>query len=169
MWAAFEAGMENSAAAFIQHDRQAAAEASALFKENRYPIASWPWPRELCLSVAQGLDLKAKNATPDGGINIFNRLKALLAWLGIKITNDDRIAADLAEACSLRNLVLHRYGEISSKDATDIPRFAAWVDKVIPITEERFTAYHKAISGTLILTITTIAESRHVSDANDNP
>lgn len=169
MWAAFEAGMENSAAAFIEYDRQAAAEASALFKDNRYPIASWPWPRELCLSVAQGLDLKAKNATPNGGINIFNRLQTLFAWLGIKITSDDRIATGLAEACSLRNIILHRYGEISSKDAMDIPSFAPWVGKVIPITEERFTDYYNAISGTLILTITAIAESRHVSDANDKP
>lgn len=163
MWAAFEAGMENSAAAFIQNDRRAATEATDRMKKDRFPMASWPWPRESCLSIVQILDAKAKDATPNGGVDIFNRLKTLLSWLGVDLETEDWIAPDLAEASRLRNVILHRYGEINDKDAVEVPSLAPWVGQVMPITDEKFTAYYNAISRTLVLTVSAIAKSRHVA------
>ena len=151
MWSAFESGIENTFRDFLLNDREAANLVSTLFGEgNKYPIADWPWDREVCLEIAQKIEPKAKSKTANGGLEFFDRLSTAFSWLGISLSADSSVKAGLNEANRMRNILMHRYGEISQKDAEDFPTFGPWVGKVMPITRGDFDRYYHGISGILI-------------------
>ena len=150
MWSSFEAGLENIIADFVQNDYEVAKELSGKFKAGRYEISNWPWNRNSCLEIAQKIESKAKNATEDGGLDLFARIQTMFLWLGIEIKIKDQEKAYLAEANRVRNILLHRYGEVSEKDASDFSSLSNWVGSVMHLNKATFTNYYNGISATLI-------------------
>lgn len=76
-WSAQEAGIENVIAAIVETVHEAGHAAASKFPTGRYDMKYWPWTSEKCLEMAQKLDQKAKEKTPDGGWNITGRLVTL--------------------------------------------------------------------------------------------
>lgn len=150
MWSAFETGIENIVADFIYNDRSVAITVSELFKAGRYEAENWPWSKSTCLEIAQKLEPKAKRETDNGGIDIFARLKTMFGWLNIHIKLDNDHQAALAEANRMRNILLHRNGEISKKDALDFPILSEWEGSVMPLNKEIFNRYYNGMSHSFI-------------------
>lgn len=144
-WAAQESGLENTIAAILQNIQPAAISAAAKFANGRYKIDNWPWSDEQCLEIAQKLDAKAKEKTPDGGWDIASRLTVLFGWLGVifQIPLDD--SRKYNEASMIRNVMLHRYGKLGKSEVRRAPHLSEWLEKTLPITQQRVTEYHNAI------------------------
>lgn len=147
LWAAQEAGIENVISEILRTSNHAAKIASEKFQNGKYPLAGWPWSESMCLEVAQKLDTKAKNATDDGGINIAKRTITLFSWFGLNVQIDDKTARNYNEASRVRNVILHRYGQLTPRDAEDFPELAQWVGEVLPITTERMNKYYNAVKA----------------------
>ncbi|MBU0652284.1 MAG: hypothetical protein KKG96_05330 [Proteobacteria bacterium] len=145
LWAAQEAGMENVISEILRTSNNAAKIASGKFQNGKYPLADWPWSESMCLDVAQKLDTKAKNATDDGGVNIARRTITLFSWFGLNIQIDDKTARKYNEASRVRNVILHRYGQLTRHDAEYFSELAQWVGEVLPITTERINGYYEAV------------------------
>ncbi|MCG6202506.1 hypothetical protein [Psychromonas antarctica] len=150
MWSSFEAGIVNIITDFIKNDYKVAEHLASKFKKNRFEMSKWPWNPEEALSLAQRIESKAKGATENGGTCFFSRLQTTFSWLDIKIDIPAENVNYLAEANRVRNILLHRNGEISEKDVLDFPSLEPWVGNVMPFTKDKFTKYNKAISLTLI-------------------
>ncbi|MTV39573.1 hypothetical protein [Duganella radicis] len=144
-WAAQEAGNENVIAAIIETIKESAKVAASKFAAGRYNMENWPWPNETCLEIAQKLDQKAKDKTPDGGWDISARLTVLFDWLGVSLNIAPDVAARYNEASMIRNVIVHRYGRLGSGDAKNVTHLAEWVGKTVPMTRERLGEYHNAI------------------------
>lgn len=147
LWAAQEAGIENVIAEIIRTSGYAAKIASEKFPSGKYPLANWPWSESTCIELAQKLDTKAKNATKEGGENIAARVTTLLSWLDLDIEIDDATAKKYNEASMVRNVILHRYGYLSSQNVENFPELAQWAGEILPITTERLTTYYQAITA----------------------
>jgi len=144
-WSAQEAGIENVIAAILETIADAGTAASARFAVGRYSTEDWPWSNEKCLEIAQKLDQKAKEKTPDGGWNIAERMKVLFGWLGVKVEIPSNMAAKYNEASMIRNVIVHRYGRLGSSDANRAPHLNEWIGKTVPMSRERLGEYHNAI------------------------
>ena len=145
LWAAQEDGVENVISEILRTSKGAAQIASGKFKNGKYPLTDWPWSELMCLEVAQKLDTKAKNATDDGGLNIARRTITLFSWFDLHIQIDDKTVRKYNEASRVRNVILHRYGQLISRDAEDFPELSQWVDKILPITVERLKSYYESV------------------------
>lgn len=162
MWAAFEAGIEDTVAAFIQNSSGAAASVAAKFKKDRYRIETWPWPTETCAEIAQKLDGKAKEATENGGVDLWARLATLFSWLDVDVSTDASLSIWLAEASLMRNIIVHKYGKIDAGDVSAAPTLSPWVGQVMPLDRDTFSAYYTAISQFSVALMSAISRSRHV-------
>ena len=144
-WAALEAGNENVIAAVIEKIRSAADAVAGRFSKGRYDISIWPWPEDTCLEIAQKLDQKAKNKTPDGGWDATARLSTLFRWLGVSFDIEKQAAIKFNEASMVRNIIVHRYGRPSASDIARDPLLSEWQGKSIPMTQDRLHEYHRAM------------------------
>ncbi|UFH60473.1 hypothetical protein [Sulfurovum mangrovi] len=149
IWSSFEAGLENCFSDFIENDRTSAEVILTKFKKTPYSIEEWPWTKSICFELASKLELKAKQLTENTGIDYFLRLKTIFAWFGVQIDIEEIHINNLAEANRVRNIILHRNGEIDSKDASDFPSLSEWEGEVMPFTEKIFKNYYDAIIKTL--------------------
>jgi hypothetical protein len=52
----------------------------------------------------------------------------------------------------VRNVILHRYGYLSSQNVENFPELSQWVGETLPITTERLTSYYNA-AKTMFLSI----------------
>jgi hypothetical protein len=147
LWAAHEAGIENVVATIVRTIRHAAHEAGSKFRRGRYDIDAWPWPEEDCLALAQKLDVRAKEQTPNGGWDSVARLKTLFGWLGTSISLEPAMADHYNEAAMARNVIAHRYGRLGPSEVAHAPRLSEWLGQALPMTVERFRQYHSAIIG----------------------
>lgn len=150
MWSSFEAGIVNIITDFIKNDSSVAECLANKFKPGRFEIKEWPWSHDVALSLAQRIESKAKDSTENGGVDFFARLQTLFSWLDIKIEISEENKLYLSEANRIRNILLHRYGEVSDKDAIDFPTLKPWVGAVMPLTSDKFTNYYNGISSTLV-------------------
>lgn len=162
MWAAFEAGIEDTAAAFIKNSRDVATLAASRFPPDRYPIVKWPLTDDICTEIAQKLKQKAKQSTLNGGFDLYARYRTLFAWLEIDLGDEPDTALALAEANLVRNIIVHRYGKISEGDVKLIPTLAAWQGRVMPIDRAAFSKYYNAITKVILVLMEGISKSRHV-------
>ena len=144
-WAAQEAGNENVIAAIVGTIKASGEVAAAKFPNGRFNTAVWPWSDEKCLEIAQKLDQKAKDKTPDGGWNAAGRLVVLFGWLGVSVDIKQQASEKYNEASMVRNVIVHRYGRLSSADASRAPHLLEWIGKTIPMTRDRIREYHDAI------------------------
>jgi len=158
MWSSFETGLENTIADFVQHDYEVAKMLIGKFKSGRYEISNWPWNRSTCLEIANKIENKAKDATKDVSLDLFARIQTMFSWLGIEIKMEDKERNYLAEANRVRNILLHRYGEISEEDALYFPSLSNWMGSVMPFNKEIFTNYYDSIIKTLISVMSGIQE-----------
>jgi len=161
LWAAQEAGIENVIAEIIRTSRYAAEIASEKFAGGKYPVSNWPWPESTCLEIAQKLDTKAKNATKDGGEDIARRVTTLFSWFELKLKMDDATAKKYNEASMVRNVILHRYGYLSSQNVESFPELSEWVGEILPITTERLTSYYNAITSMHLAIARAVFASRY--------
>ncbi|MFT7411662.1 MAG: hypothetical protein ACI9J4_000001 [Paraglaciecola sp.] len=159
MWSSFESGLVNIVADFIKNDRQVAINLSSKFKTGRFDVEAWPWNSETCLDLAQRIESKAKHDVENGGVDFFSRIQKLFSWLNISINVGEHEKLYLSEANRVRNILLHRYGVISEKDAREFSCLLPWVGSVMPLTKDKFTNYYNGISQTLISIMTGIASS----------
>jgi hypothetical protein len=74
----------------------------------------------------------------------------MFSWVGIHINLDNKNITTLAEANRMRNILLHRYGEISEKDALDFPTLSEWKGSVMPFNKEVFNRYFNSIKSTFM-------------------
>lgn len=147
LWAAQEAGVENIIAEIIRTSAYAAKIASEKFKNSKYALVDWPWSESICLEIAQKLDSKAKNSTENGGVDIANRIIVLFSWFGLEIEICTIASNRYNEASMMRNVILHRYGYLSSKNVENFPELNEWIGEVVPITTERLTSYYNAVAA----------------------
>lgn len=164
MWSAFETGIENMVATYLRNDLKTAQTAHTRLSKKRqakYSLALWPWTQEACLDISSTLEIAAKDATANGGTDLFGRLKTMLGWLDLDIVDSRNISADLAEANRVRNILLHRYGEVAESDAAAIPALSPWVNRVMPVNSDKFWQYQKAVSETILAAMAAVRKSRH--------
>lgn len=100
--------------------------------------------------MASKLDLRAKQLMDGAGNDYFLRLKTIFKWLHIEIHIEDTDIYNLSETNRMRNIILHRNGEIDSKDASDFPTLSKWEGKVMPFSEDTFKNYYNALIKTLV-------------------
>lgn len=105
----------------------------------------WPWPKEQCLEIAQKLDQKAKDKTPDGGWDGAARLVTLYGWLGVSITVPSSASQQFNEASMVRNVLLHRYGRLGPRDLERAPHLAEFGNNSIQLTRARLAGYCQAV------------------------
>ncbi|WP_146228715.1 hypothetical protein [Xylophilus ampelinus] len=148
LWAAQEAGIENILAEIIRTSHYAAQISSSKFPADRYPFSDWPWSESICIEIAQKLDTKAKNATKEGGDDIAERIVALFSWFDLDVKTDDSIANKYNEASMVRNVILHRYGHLNSRNVEKFPELSQWIGEILPITTERLNSYYHAVTTT---------------------
>lgn len=145
LWAAQEAGLENVISEIIRTSDCAAKIVSEKFQSGKYSLADWPWSKSTCLEIAQRLEKKAIKASADGTVNIARRTITLFSWFGLNIEVDAGKARKYNEASMVRNVILHRYGQLAPHDVKDYPELVEWVGKVLPITTERINSYYDAV------------------------
>lgn len=146
-WAAHEAGHENIIAAILGTVQSAAAAAVGQFRPGRFDIASWPWSNAMCLEVAQKLDQRAKDRTPDGGWDAAARLTTLYAWLGVSLSIPSSVSEKFNETSMVRNVLLHRYGRMAPSDISRVPHLAEYRNTAIQLTRARLADYYQAVVG----------------------
>lgn len=144
-WAAHEAGSENIITAILSSIRQAAASAADKFALGKYNMENWPWSEEQCLEIAQKLDQKAKDKTPDGGWDCAARFKTLYGWLGVTLALPSPASAKFNEASMVRNVLLHRYGRLGPRDIARVPHLAEYQNKAVQLTQARLGEYYQAV------------------------
>ena len=144
-WAAHEAGSENIITAILSTIQATAASAADKFALGRYNAATWPWPEEQCLEIAQKLDQKAKDKTADGGWDSAARLTTLYGWLGVTLTTPSPASEKFNEASMVRNVLLHRYGRLGPRDIVRAPHLAEYRNKAIQLTRARLGEYFQSV------------------------
>lgn len=145
IWAAHEAGSENIIAAILSTVPTAADAAADKFTLGRYDMVKWPWHEEQCIELAQKLDQKAKDKTPDGGWDAAARLVTTFGWLGVAIPIPLQASAKFNEASMVRNVLLHRYGRLGSRDIDRAPHLAEYRNETVHLTRDRLGEYYQAI------------------------
>lgn len=143
-WAAQEAGNENVIAAIIE-TIATAAQAALLKLKTDYVMQDWPWSPEKCLEIAQKLDQKIGNGKNVERWNIAGRLTVLFACLGVSLVIAQDVSDKYNEASMMRNVIVHRYGRLSSNDVIRASHLSEWVGKTVPMTKTRLGEYHQAI------------------------
>lgn len=159
LWAAHETGNENIIAAILNTIKSAALSAAEKFSLGRYDIANWPWPEEQCLEIAQKLDQKAKEKTPDGGWDCAARLVTLYGWLGVGLTISSLSSQKFNEASMVRNVLLHRYGRLGPRDIARAPHLEEYRNKAIHLTQARLGEYYQAVIDIYDAVMTGLAET----------
>lgn len=145
LWAAFEAGTENIIASALGTVYFAATAAVGKFPIGRYKVGDWPWTDETCLEIAQKLDQKAKSETPDGGWNVAARLTTLFGWIGASVAISPETSKKLNETSMVRNVLLHRYGRLSTRDIQRAPHLVVNQNKAVQITRDRLREYSQQV------------------------
>lgn len=121
------------------------------FKRHQCKIEEWPWTKETCTTLASKLEAQSKRLTEDScpNRNYYERLKTILKWLHIEFNLEKADIYYLTEANRMRNIILHRNGEISSKDILDFPSLSEWENETMPFTDKIFKNYYNSIINTL--------------------
>lgn len=147
MWSAFEAGLENIIARYIENDKELA-EQLVMFTRVKFDMSLWPWRMDERLRIAAKLDRRAA----EGPSYMYLRLGRLFSYIGIQTgpcfassNPEANPAGDLDEANRIRNIILHRYGEPDETDVELFPAFGPWLNKNLPVTKDMFHRYYMAI------------------------
>lgn len=150
LWSSFEAGIENIVSDYLKNDKSSAIEIVKQLESKKFTMETWPWSTENCLWAASLAERQAISKTANGGYDLFKRLQTLFSWIGIDIEIDRQKGDALAEAKLIRDVLLHRNGEVGPKDASKCPALKSFVGTVVPIDEARFKRYASAVSITLV-------------------
>jgi hypothetical protein len=150
LWSAFESGTENIIASALGTVYVAATSAIGKFPAGRYEEGDWPWTDETCLEIAQKLDQKAKSETPDGGWDVAARLTKLFGWIGADVAISPATSKKLNEISMVRNVLLHSYGRLRTRDIQRAPHLVVNENKAVHITRDRLTEYSQAVNDTHI-------------------
>lgn len=153
MWSAFEAGLDNIVADYIQNDETLRLKVNNLVKNSRI---SEDIDYDDCLQLAARLQLKLKEK------NFTSRLVKLFEFIELPLDITENPQLD--EAHAMRNIIMHRYGEVRKQDADKFPALSKWIGKVMPINSSTLGNYYNSMTLTLLSILRTIPKSRYVSD-----
>ncbi len=152
MWSALETGIENIFKDFVKNDIISAKNIITKFKLGKYNINNWPWNDSTCYEIASNLEKRVRqlNSNKNLGVNYYERIKIVFSWFELEYNLNNEDIYYLNEANRVRNIILHRYGNIEEKDISDFPRLRQYKNRLIHINEELFNRYYSAIMNMLI-------------------
>lgn len=156
MWSSFEAGLENVVADFLANDKSVALRALDGLKRPPVQMEAWPWDKERCLAVAQFLERVANRSCKAEWWDTLARVQQLFGYIEVQMVVDESVRADLSEANAVRNILLHRYGQVGEKEAKAFPKLSEWSGQVVPFDRQRFTRYYKAIVSVITSLLSSI-------------
>ncbi|QPI65898.1 hypothetical protein [Vreelandella venusta] len=156
-WSAFESGLDNNIAAILKNDEEASRNALRVFRKPKYSIEQWPWDSDSRIHLAQMLGRCAKSK-PENTSSQSQVLINLYSFLGVSLVLDENHSLKLDEANRVRNILLHRSGEVMPKDAQDFPTLKVFEGGLYRMTDPVFNDYHSAIVHFLTSLIRAISE-----------
>lgn len=156
-WSAFESGLDNNIASILGNDRDTAENALSIFKKPRYSIHQWPWDSDSRLHLAQTLGRCAKSK-PEKAYSYPQVLINLYSFLGVYLVLEEKHSLKLDEANRVRNILLHRSGEVMPKDVKDFPSLKPFEEKLYCMSDPVFNDYYYAIVHFLTSLIKAIRE-----------
>jgi len=159
MWSAFEAGIENLITTYIEHDKPLA---EKLHRDLglKIQLTKWPWSFDERLGILRKIERKAM----EGAVPYHTRIIKMLSYIEVTVLESEaripHAMPNLDEASRVRNIILHRYGEVGDRDVESCPALAPWLNKTIPFNDDRFRRYNDAITVTLVAIMGAIQRSR---------
>ena len=160
MWSAFEAGIENLVATYIESDKSLAVKLHTKLGL-KIQLSKWPWSFEERLGIFKKIERDAMKGSPPYHIRIIR----ILSYVGLDLLESDakipNSIPNLNEAKEVRNIILHRYGEVGFRDIESCPELAPWLNKTLPFDTDRFRRYNEAITVTLVALMNAIQRSRY--------
>lgn len=156
-WSAFESGLDNNIAAILGNDEDASKDALSVFSKPKYFIDEWPWNSDSRIHLAQMLSRCAKSK-PEKTSSYSQMLINLYSFFGISLVLDDVHRLNLDEANRVRNILLHRSGEVMPKDIKDFPSLKCFDGKLYCMRESVFKGYYHAVVHFLTSLINAISE-----------
>jgi hypothetical protein len=166
MWSSFEAGLENVVADFLANDRAVASRAFEGLKRPPMQMGSWPWNKEQCLAAAQHLERAANRSTDAEWWDVFARIQRLFGSIGVEVTIEEGSRKDLAEANAVRNVLLHRYGNVGDKESDAFPSLAQWRGRVVPFNRERFYRYYNSVASVVTSLLSSVGATHGLKQGN---
>ncbi|WP_341963739.1 hypothetical protein [Pseudomonas sp. RC10] len=154
MWSAFEAGLDNILASYILNDELLQLKVESLLNTK---ILAKDLDYDTCLAFAARLQMKLKR-----NLSFASRMAELFDFIDLPLELEENPL--LNEAHAMRNIILHRYGEVRKQDADKFPTLEPWVGKVRPIRKELLSMYFSAMNEFLMAIFNSIASSRYVND-----
>lgn len=160
MWSAFEAGIENLITTYIEKDKVLAEKLHSDFAL-KIQLSKWPWSFDDRLGIFRKLEREAMKGSPMYQIRIIR----ILSYVDLELRESDAkipaAIADLNEAKEVRNIILHRYGEVGPRDVESCSALAPWLNKSVPFDTDRFRRYNEAMTVTLVAIMSAIQRSRY--------
>jgi len=142
--------MENIISTYLERDDEIAANIVELFKPKQVSAEPRPWGRSSSMAVVKKIERRAMNDVSVSSTDVSARYVKMFEWVGVTFEVAESDATVLAEANRVRNILLHRYGEIETSDVAGFPSLAEWEGKVMPMTQARFTRYFNSIKAFLM-------------------
>lgn len=170
IWAAQEAGIENIFSTLIQTEPLIANYFCTSYP-TKFNISNWPWPEDTCLEIAKKSDQWAKEKIKKSG-NTKNagkqsaRIIEIFSWFNIEIIATKETLEIYDEASTVRNNILHRYGELTEKERTEHPRLQATKNKKILITDKLLREYFQSTADLLISISNAISNCEQLNCSN---
>lgn len=149
LWSAFEAGIENMLRDYMRNSEDVAERFVGKVNSQKTSMRDWPWSEERTLRFAKRMMRIAEDNTPNGKYQVFDKIQTVLSWLGIHIDLDAVKRDHLSEAKLVRNILLHRNGEVGVQDAADCPALKDHIGMLVPFNRSRFFRYSSAVSSVL--------------------
>jgi hypothetical protein len=143
-WSAFESGIDNNISSILGNDIQAAKSALSNFKKINYSIDDWPWDSDARLHIAQMMGRLAKSKA-DNSISYSSILVKQYSFLGVVVELEYEKSLKLDEANRVRNILLHRSGEVMPKDARDFGSLKKYEGELFVMNDEVFVDYYYSI------------------------
>lgn len=160
MWSAFEAGIENLVTTYIENDKALAEKLHADFGL-KIQLSKWPWSFDERLGIFKKLEREAMKGSPMYHIRVIR----ILSYIELELRESDakipNAIPNLNEAKEVRNIILHRYGEVGQRDVESCAALAPWLNKTIPLNTDRFRQYNEALTVTLVAIMSAIQRSRY--------
>lgn len=166
MWSSFEAGMENVVADFLANDKDVAHKALDALRSPPVRREHWPWDQEQCLVAARTLAQAANRSSKAPWWDTLARTQELFACIGVQFSVEESVRVNLSEANAVRNILLHRYGQVGQKAAIAFPELAKLSGSVVAFDRARFNRYYNAVSAVVIALLSSIGATHGSQEGN---
>jgi hypothetical protein len=76
------------------------------------------------------------------------------------------VRKDFSEANAVRNILLHRYGNVGEREADAFPSLAQWRGRVVPFDRERFSRYYNSIVSVVTSLFSSVGATHGSKEGN---